>query len=158
MAMSEIAKHDRVSSLFFIGVALAICVESLRVGPGSLAAPGPGFIPLVSGVLLGLLGFFVFLGTLRNNRQGRKGLWERGTQWRKMVAALAALVGYTFSVETLGFNLSNFLFMGVILLSIGKFGYKTALFAAVIAASVCWVLFDHLLGIRVTSGVFGFYR
>jgi hypothetical protein len=39
------AKYDRISTIFFVGFALAICVESIRIGPGSLSNPGPGLIP-----------------------------------------------------------------------------------------------------------------
>jgi hypothetical protein len=49
-------KYDRISASFWICIALAICIESLRLGPGSFINPGPGFVPLASGLILGIVG------------------------------------------------------------------------------------------------------
>ncbi len=34
------SKYDRMNTLFLVGLVLYICVESIRIGPGSLSNPG----------------------------------------------------------------------------------------------------------------------
>jgi len=147
------SKHDRVSTLFFLGLAVAICVEAYRLGPGSFSQPGPGFVPLGSGLILGIFAFLVLVGTFRSAREGEN-LW-RSTSGSKMIYILASLVIYAGFLDYLGFPLMNFLWMGFVCWKIGKMGWKGTLLTSLASTFFAYLLFEHYLSIRFPGGVWG---
>ena len=150
-------KYDRMSSLFFIGVAIFICEESIRLGAGSLSNPGPGLIPLGSGLILGIFGFIVFVRTfIKNSSEGKGALWVQGTKWRNIVSALLSMIAYAFLIDLLGFNLVTFLWMGLVCRGIGKMGWVKTIFTAVMTTFLSYLVFEHYLGVRFPHGIWGF--
>jgi hypothetical protein len=135
-------------------MAIAICVESIRLGPGSLSAPGPGLIALGCGMSLGILGLILFARTFKSGAKRREVVWEQGILWKKLVFALASLIGYAFSLDILGFRLVTLLWMGFIC-RFGKIGWKMTVFISIITTLSCYILFTYL-GIRFPHGVLGF--
>ena len=148
------ATYDRMSSLFWIVFGIAITVESLRLGPGSLSGPGPGLLPLGCGLALGILGFTIFLRTFKQESQEREILWEEGTLWRKLILTLASLVCYAFLLDVLGFLLLTFIWM-LFVCKVGKLGWKKTVAIAIIVTFCCYGLFNYLLGIRFPRGILG---
>ena len=73
-------KYDRMSTLFFIGLAIVICEESIRIGAGSLSNPGPGLIPLGSGLILGIFGLIVLVRTFKEFIKGKRGSLGAGNK------------------------------------------------------------------------------
>ncbi len=149
-------KHDRVSNLFFLGLAVAICVESYRLGPGSFSQPGPGLVPLGSGLILGIFAFIVFVRTFSRKEEGEN-LW-RGAAWSKMIYILASLAAYAGFLNSLGFPLINFLWMGFVCWKIGKMGWKAALLTSLASTFFAYLLFEHYLSIRFPRGIWGIGR
>ena len=75
-------RNDQITSLFLLGFAIFYCIESLRLGMGSLQEPEKGFIPFLSGVLLGCLSLVIFIKGTWGKKAGlgfgkdwKKGLW-----------------------------------------------------------------------------------
>ncbi len=149
-------KHDRVSTLFFLGLAVAICVESYRLGPGPFSQPGPGLVPLGSGLILGIFAFIVFVRTFRRKEEGEN-LW-RGAAWSKMIYILASLAAYAGFLNSLGFPLINFLWMGFVCWKIGKMSWKAVLLTSLASTFFAYLLFEHYLSIRFPMGVWGVGR
>jgi hypothetical protein len=148
--------HDRVSTLFFLGLAVAICVESYRLGPGSFSQPGPGLVPLGSGLILGIFAFIVLVRTFRRREEGEN-LW-RGAAWKKMIYILASLAAYAGFLNSLGFPLINFLWMGFVCWKIGKMGWKAAFLTSLASTFFAYLLFEHYLSIRFPRGIWGIER
>lgn len=148
-------KYDRMSALFWVGMGIAISVESIRLGPGSLSAPGPGLIPLGCGLFLGVFGFILFVRTFKIVAEGGEVIQEQVTQWDKLIFVLASLIGYAFLIEFLGFLLVTLLWMGFIF-RLGKIGWKATVFISVVSTSLCYILFGYYLGIRFPRGILGF--
>jgi len=151
------AKYDRMSALFFITLAVAIGVESIRMGPGSLSNPGPGLIPLGCGLILGIIGLVVFARTFVDASSQSGGiLWKPGTKWRNIISTFLSLVCYAFLVEVLGFHLITFLWLNFLCFWVGRMGWKATLFTSVVTTSLSFLLFEHYLGIRFSRGILGF--
>lgn len=149
-------KYDWVSALFFVGIAIAICVKSIQLGLSSLSNPGPGLIPFGCGLILGVMGLVLFGYTFKKTAEGGEVFWERGTQWRKMISILISLIGYAFLLEILGFKLITFLWMGFVCLEVGRMRWKWAVFTSVVTALGSYILFDRCLGVLFPRGIFGF--
>jgi hypothetical protein len=89
-------RYDRISSLFWMVIAAYICVESIRLGPGSLSTPGSGLFPLGCGLTIGILGIIAFIRTFKGMAERQKVLWQQDTQWGKLISMLTSIIGYAF--------------------------------------------------------------
>ncbi len=145
--------YDRVSSLFFTFLAIAICVESIRLGPGSLVNPGPGLIPLGCGLILGMIGLIVFTRTLKGLPQAREAFWGAGTNKWKAILSLLSLLSYGLLLDFLGFILVTFIWMNFLCRWIGGMGWKGAIFTSFITTLGTYVLFDRILGMQFPRGM-----
>ena len=67
--------RDEGSSLVWLGVAVLICIGSLRLSLGSVHNPGPGFFPFVARLIMGILSAMVYVQARRAGffRQGKAG-------------------------------------------------------------------------------------
>jgi putative tricarboxylic transport membrane protein len=146
-------RFERMSALFWVGMGIAICVESIRLGVGQVSDPGPGLIPLGCGIVLGIFGSIVFIRTFIPT-EGREDLSEHRIRWRKLTITLASLIGYAFLLDFVGFRLVTLLWM-VLMCRLGKIGWKASVFISIITTFSCYILFGYL-GIRFPRGVFGF--
>jgi hypothetical protein len=149
-------KLDRISTIFCIIIAVAICIESARIGPGSLSNPGPGLVPLGCGLVLGIFASIVLALTFKKNGEEGEVFWKSGTRWRKLVSIVLSIVGYAFSIGFLGFRLVTFLWMGYVCWTVGEMGWKKAFLIAVITTFSSYLLFEHYLDIHFPKGVLGF--
>jgi hypothetical protein len=149
------AKYDRMSTLFFVGLAIAIIVESIRMGRGSLSNPGPGLIPLGCGFVIGILSLIVFAGTFKSS--SREGLRDKAIKlsWNT-ISALVSMVAFGFLVNPLGFYTTTFLWLGFVSRWIGRMGWKATVITSATATLSTWLLFGYLLEIRFPRGIMGF--
>jgi putative tricarboxylic transport membrane protein len=144
--------YDRMSTLFWIIVAIAICIESIRLGLGSFSNPGPGLVPFGSGLILGTLGLIVLGFTFKRDHQEKIVLWDPDTQWGKMISVLLSLIAYGVLLEPMGFLLITLLWMVFMCRGIGNIGWKTTVLISVITTALCYFLFEYYLGIRFPRG------
>ncbi len=149
------AKYDRISTLFFVGLALAVCVESIRMDPGSLSNPGPGLIPLGCGLVLGILSLIVFARTFKKSQDEKAVLWEPGTRWAKIFQTIFSLIGYGFLIDLLGFHFITFIWMIFVCRWVGGMRWKTTLITSATTVFFSYVLFEHFLRVRFPKGILG---
>ncbi len=147
------SNYDRMSTLFWVGVAGAIIIESLRLGLGSLSNPGPGLVPFGSGLILGIFGLIVLVFTFRGDQEEKVRLWDPDTQWGKMISVLLSLMAYGFLLDLMGFLLVTFLWMVFMCRGIGKIDGKVTVLISIITTSFCYLLFEYYLGIRFPRGI-----
>ena len=148
-------KYDRISTLFLVGLAIAVSLESIRIGPGSLSNPGPGLIPLGCGLVLGILSLVGFFRTFV--RPSSEVLRENAVKLGgSTIAALASMLVFAFLIDTLGFLIVTFLWMGFVCRWIGRLGWKVTIFTSVVTPFCTWLLFVYLLEIRFPRGILSF--
>jgi hypothetical protein len=153
-------KHDRMSAFFFVVLAMAICVESIRLGPGSLPNPGPGLLPLGCGLLLGFLSLIAAIrpaaiAGLRDSEEGQRLLWKPGTKWRNLISALVSLIAYAFLIDFLGFHLITFLWVGFVCRWVGGMRWRSTLITAGLTTLLAYLLFEYFLNVRFPTGILG---
>ena len=148
--------YDRVSSLFFVVLAFAICVESIRLSPGSLGNPGPGLIPLGCGFILGIISLIVFTRTFKGLPQAREAFWGPGVKKWNSILSLVSLTGYGLLLDFLGFILVTFLWMSFLCRWVGGMGWKGTIFTSVVTTFFSYVLFYMILGMHLSRGILGF--
>ena len=59
---------DFWSAIVFTVVGLAFAMGATNYGMGTSARPGPGYFPIILGVLLAVVGLFVLFGSLGQER------------------------------------------------------------------------------------------
>ncbi len=146
---------DRISSFFWIGVALLICIESIRIGPGSFLNPGPGFLPLGSGLLIGIFGVIILILTFKRPDKGKEVLWEPGVRVGKVISTVISILAYSFLIDYLGFHLITLIWIGYVCWRIGEMGWKGAIVTSLVTTFFSYLLFERYLGIHFSKGGLG---
>ncbi len=150
------AKKERTESLFWIGIALAICVESIRLGPGTISSPGPGFVPLGCGAILGVTALVFFLQARTRPLEGGERLWQKGARWGILIIIPLSLIGYALLLKPLGFLIVSFFWMGFVCMGLGKMGWKGAVLTSALSTFASYIVFQYYLGILFPPGLFRF--
>lgn len=150
-------RHDIISSLFCLFFALLICIESIRTLPlGSLHNPGPGFLPLVSGITLGLLSGISYLRALFAKSEEVKGLWYSKERWKNLVLILAALFAYASFLEIIGFLVSTFCLLFFLFRTFEPMKWSLVIGGSAAASFALYALFDLWLKVQLPRGILGF--
>lgn len=150
-------KGDRVFAVICLGLGFWLIIESLQFDYLSKFGPGPGFEPFWLGVLLALLAVFLFIDTIR--RKGRKE--DEKTMlpgWKslgRLASIMLAMAGFALVVEVLGFTLSVFLFVTVLLFFLEGLGLPKSVFYGVMFSGFIFLVFQYWLGVELPKGLLG---
>jgi putative tricarboxylic transport membrane protein len=151
-------KLDRLSSIFWLSLSVAICIHSYKLGLGSFHNPGPGFLFFWSGMVLGVLSMMILVGTMKGYKkvsiESQGNIFEN-VKWIKIVFVLVSLVIYGLILEWLGFLLSTIFFIALLLRSIESKKWYIIAFVSIASAFLSYVLFELCLQARLPKGIFG---
>jgi putative tricarboxylic transport membrane protein len=117
---------------------------------GGFDLPGPGFFPLVLGVVVFALSTLIAIEGLRGAGEGD----TVALGHRDVLIVFAAMVAVAALFEPLGAYLSLGLFGAVLLVVIARVSVPLAAVAACIAMAACWYFFQVLLGLQLPRGPF----
>jgi hypothetical protein len=132
------------------GVGLLFAWQASLLDFGGLDLPGPGFFPLVLGVLVFAFAVLIAIEGLRGSGEGET--VELGH--RDVLIVLAALVAVAALFEPLGACLSLGLFGAVLLVVLARVSVALAIASAAVAMIACWYFFQVLLGLQLPRGPF----
>jgi putative tricarboxylic transport membrane protein len=148
--------NDQRSSLFWLAIGLAIALYSMKYDLGAFSSPGPGFLPLITGLVIAGLALVVFFQQFsRADREGFKDLWKQ-KNWPAMLMVMGALVLYTILFRFLGFLLDTFLLTAFLLRVMGPMSWKKVLTGALGAAVGSYAVFQLWLEAQLPAGFLGF--
>jgi len=134
--------------LALIGLVFAWQASLLDFGGFDL--PGPGFFPLVLGVVVFAFSTLIAVEGFRGAGVGET--VELGH--RDVLIVLAAMVAVAELFEPLGAYLSLGLFGAVLLVVLARVSVPLAIASACIAMAACWYFFQVLLGLELPIGSF----
>ena len=143
-----INRLDKISSLVWLIVSIAIILGSLAYSFGSWSHPGPAFLPLLCGIIMAALSSIVFFQGIIKERVKAKGKEESSfftARWGKLVAALGILFAYALLLESFGFLLMTFVFILFTLKVVEPTKWRTAVIVSVLATAVSYFLFESWL-------------
>ena len=103
--------RDRLSALFFLMFSLFVCQQSMVIGLGTLRHPGSGLVVFAAGAWVGILALVLLTQSRRIELQEEERTSEKGKVWLISLS----LFGYAMAVNWLGFVLSTFVFVFIIL-------------------------------------------
>ncbi len=142
-------------NLIWVLFSAAVCLESWRLGVGELHSPGPGFLPFLAGLLLGILAVIAFIQALKEKASRDKGFLSFGNYLVKVGFLAGALIVYVFLLNILGFLLGTFLLLLFLFRIIEPLRWRTVLLASLITLAAVYLLFDLFLGTQLPKGIVG---
>ncbi len=149
--------NDQVSSGIWLLISLIICLASLQYKVGTLSSPGSGFLPLLSGMAIGLFAAIGFIQATFRKKRGE--LWHsflKGLRWEKALIILVALFAYGWLLGLLGFFLCTLLFIGFLLRVVVPQRWALVIGGSFLITVVSYILFDMLLKAQMPRGFLGF--
>ena len=147
-------RPDLCASAFLTALAAAACAIAYRIGPGDIHNPGPGFMPLATAGLLGLMA----LGQLGRDlgaavRRGAEPAAFALGRFGTALVVIGALAGFGMAIETLGFALSGALML-IVLFVVARKRWWVALLAAILIAVIARLIV-WALGVPLPEGPLG---
>jgi putative tricarboxylic transport membrane protein len=142
------------AAMFVIGVVFLI--ESLRLGLGSVRRPGPGLLPLYTGVALGLVASFSLIRCFLAAKGEKDKEKFFGQSIGNVVIILIGLVAYVFLLPWLGYLISTFMLLMFLFRAGGFRKWGLILLSAFVTTSATYLVFSSWLNLRFPKGVFGF--
>ncbi len=149
-------KADRISGVFWLVFGLFICIESYRLGMGTLHRPGPGFLYFWTSIFLIIMSVVVLI---RSKGTGEPGATIFGKEKpRKIVLVLVSLFLYAVFMETVGFILITLLLFIYLLGFIEKKRWPYTVFVSVAVTVAAYLIFETWLQSQLPKGLLGFLR
>lgn len=151
-------QRDMSSSLFWLVIGLLFCLGSIKYGDIRAGFPSAGFFPFMGGAILMLLSGIQLLGAVfapRAEDEKAEAFFPQQDTVRRLSISLIILFLYPISLDVLGFLITTFLFMVLILRCLEPQGWKTVLVTASLTSIVAYVLFEVLLKVQLPRGIWG---
>ena len=130
----------------------------LASGCGRTPFPGPGFLPFIAGLLLGILAIMAFVQTLKEKASKERGFLSFGDYLVKVGILIGALVVYVFLLDILGFLMGTFLLLLFLFRIVEPLRWRTVFLASLITLGAVYLLFDCIFGYPVAQRNCGVVR
>jgi len=124
--------------------------QSTMLDLGGVGLPGPGFFPLVLGVLLAVFSLVIGVESWRAPAAERP--VELGHP--HVLITAAALLAVPVLFEPIGAYLTLALLSAVLLVFVARLSLWLAAIWIALGMAACWYMFEVLLGVRLPAGPF----
>lgn len=149
---------ERASALFWLTVGLISIYGSTHLGFGTLREPGSGFLSFLAGCFICLMAIIVFFQSFLSGKKSPvkiSTLW-RGLRWDRSITIGLLTLGYILALERIGFLLSGFLLLFIILKGVENLSWRRAILIPFSTLGVSYLLFHFILKATLPRGIFGF--
>jgi putative tricarboxylic transport membrane protein len=151
-------KADHISAVFWAIFALFFMLGSIKLKIGSLGQPGAGFFPFVCSSFILFMAIIVLIQSFvwqRGLQTKVSALWK-GVSWHRPAAIGLIMLGYILVVERIGFVLTAFMLLFMLLKIVEKQSWKKTFVTSLLATSACHVIFNIFLKVSLPRGILGF--
>jgi putative tricarboxylic transport membrane protein len=127
-----------------MAVGIFFAVGGIRLNPGTLHNPGPGFLPLVMALLLILFSLFILVrGLIKPMKPVSR------FSWRRPALVVASVFFYGLLLDLVGFLISTFILTFILfgLLIKSKNRWPKVFLYAAATALVAWLIFSVALSV-----------
>lgn len=140
---------DIAAGAIFVGFGLAFTLQSLTYEVGTPFRMGPGFFPLLLGVIMVVLGLLIIAGGFTTDREG----WRADVPWRGLALITLALIFFGLTVRGLGVVPSLFVTTALAGLASVRVRPLTALVIAAALTATSVLVF--LVALQLRLSLFG---
>lgn len=150
-------KRDICSSLFLFLLSAVYTARSFGYSIWDRYGPGPGFFPILLGLVLCALSVILFLARVVKRTKPSEDLTEaeslRLSDINKSLIYLLAIICFYFLFDRLGSLPTIFLFMMVVLYLMNHRPLKLSLSVSILTTALGYVLFVRMLGVPLPGGI-----
>ena len=148
-------RSNFVVAAILLALAVYIFLAANTLPFGTIRVPQTAFFPKILAVLLGIFSVILSARALAGTEvlRGPEKIETEG--WIRIGATLAALAAFAFVLEWLGFLLTTFLLMILLLRAIEAQKWHKVVLVALATALISYAIFSWLLGVPLPSGVLG---
>ncbi|MBA4421930.1 MAG: hypothetical protein C0390_02370 [Syntrophus sp. (in: bacteria)] len=150
-------KADRIFGVIGLGLSLWFYLESRKFHYMTDFTPGPGFMPFWVGVILAILSSYLLYDTFRRDpseEDAKSVLPSRHSLYRVGFIFLM-LFGILVIMPLLGFPITVFLFVALILLSLERYSILKSIGYGIAYAAVTWLIFEYFMQMGFPKGFLG---
>jgi putative tricarboxylic transport membrane protein len=122
---------------------------------GTVRVPQTAFFPKTLALLLAVLSFILLIQALAGTETSRSSEKIDTAGWFRIGATLATLAGFALVLEPLGYLVTTFLLMVLLLRAIEAQSWRKIIVVALATALISYAIFAWLLGVPLPSGVLG---
>ena len=147
-----------INDLIWIGFAGAVCYGGLKLGFGSFHQPHAGFMPFLSGLLLGLLALAdLVFGLINRWKEDKEDVevWAN-INWGKLLLTVAVIFLYTILFSILGFTISTILLLLFLFRVMEPKPWWVVLVSSVVCTGLFYLAFKVGLDSQLPRGFLGF--
>jgi len=149
-------RSDIAVSLFLIGLAGFILLQTQGLTFGNIRTPQTGFFPFLLACLLIVLSIILLVQALRQSATGPS-LRQIGAKgWQRIGTIFLVLVGFALALESAGYLISSFLLMVVLLRVIEPQKWGLVILLAGVTALATYLIFARLLNVPLPQGFLPF--
>ena len=147
---------EQTISLFWIALAIWVCIGSLGLDIGTFSDPGPGFLPLGTGALLGIFAM-AHLVNVRLQRQEKETLESPWTniRWKNAVFVVIALSSYAFLLPRLGYLIDTLFLMFFLFMILQRKKWYVILMYSLLVIGFSYFIFAVCLMVQFPKGFLG---
>jgi len=155
-------KRSKPGGILWVVLGVGMCAWAFRLKLGSVANPGPGFMPFLSGLLLVSFGSVLMAQTIREGKvtNGKpKDEFLTVWSWRRLSGpslTVLVLMIYVLLMGPLGFLLTSFLCLFVLFKLADPQKWLTPLALSFGTAGVSYFVFSVWLKVQFPKGLLGF--
>jgi hypothetical protein len=148
---------DLISGMFWLSLGVLFSIWSTFYKMGSLTQPGPGFFPLILGILAILFSLIILgQGWKVYRAKGKGSSPSLPAGWKKIVYTTLILLVSPFAFEPLGYLITVFLLIALLMLGTELRSLKKALLTAFLTTVGVYVVFVLLLEQPLPRGLLRF--
>ncbi len=150
-------KANIIGALVIVTFSLAFTIEASRMPIFEGHSPGPGFVPLIVGILtLALSVALVFQSIMMNTGNANVPFMKKREGLRDILIITVSLFAYAGCIYLLGYSITTFLFIFTLLKIVGKYKYQFSLTVSAITTIVLYAIFQYWLDLVFPAGIFAF--
>jgi len=155
---TKILHHrDAIVFMVFILFSGIMSRESIKLGAGTPTEPGPGFLPLLSTITIGILSLVGLIFKIRNHQQDKPIEFLFGPHWQKVFWLLVVSFLYIGLLwDRLGFIASSFLWLILVFRIGGLHSWTKNILLSMIMVLTSYFIFGKIGGSLLPVGILGF--
>ena len=148
-------RYDLINSSLCLGFGLLIVLYAPEFDLGSLRAPGSGFMPFLSGLLICGFSAMTLLQAFVDRSTKVEKVWA-GVKLHKLIFVILMLLLYGVLIKTLGFIICSLMLMLITVRFVGSQTWRGALLVSVISSVGSYLLFEVWLSVPLPRGILEF--
>lgn len=141
------SQRDFASGVMFLAIGVGFAIGATSYSFGTSAKPGPGYFPLLLGVILAILGTAVLFKSITIESDGGDPIGD--IAWKPLLLILGGVVVFGLLLPRLGMVVTVPLLILISSLGGDEFHWKGVVATAVILTVGSWVIFVKGLNLTI---------